>query len=792
MKKKVKVLLLCIALANGLACFAQQSKKEEIAKKFEDYFLLERENIHAHFDKNVFLTGESVWFKGYVFHRKYNIPFFSCVNIFANLIDENGTILETKLLYGNLGDFTGNFKLDSSLKSGKYYIQFYTNWMNNFTEDESAVYDITVINEETGIPSYLTENAEAEVNITLKPEGNFISDCTNTIGVHITGCDNTPLNIDRAKVLNDKKEEIKEIPLNKLGYGKFDISANTTIGYTLQIELNGKIYSQPLPPVQAKGIAIDINSHVMADKTIIKLKTNSFTYSDIKGKTYFIAINKDNRTSIIDFSFNDNQLEQTILLQNKDLFEGVNTLRILDNNLQEIGQRLFYIHPKNIVNADIKKTFDDNGTVEFKGKINNGNMMSLSVSVIPANTISISEKEDIYGDFLISPYIDGQVKTTAKQYLSDLSRTSKYELDLFLMSQTSKYNWNNIKSNPPKQNYTFDIGLSLKGIINKKKSLKGYYVQISSIKGLLDERTYVINNNEFYLNNIIIPDSCNVSFSLMKPGQKPEILKLTPTVSNNIRPFNKPYKPVKVSCINYTTSADSEIALPKYASKSVMLENITIDGDAKKKLKYARGSGNGLLRGYKISEDDAISFFYLLDFIRYHGFDVTKTPMGDINITGRTVNTFQGQPTTPMVYMNTWLLMSFDVLDGIQTSEVEELYINQHIAVPGVDNKMGIIKIYLKPGGGFKSKSKKPEASFLIKKGFEENSEFKNSEYLSTYDDIGFQNFGLIDWHPTIITDDKGEFSFSVPKLYSGSVKILIEGIGPDGKMISEIKTVNL
>ena len=791
MKKKIKALLLCIALANGLVCFAQQSKKEEIAKKFEDYFLLERENIHAHFDKNVFLTGESVWFKGYVFHRKYNIPFFSCVNIFANLIDEKGTVLETKLLYGNLGDFTGNFKLDNSLKSGKYYIQFYTNWMNNFTEDESAVYDITVINEETGIPASLTKNAEAEINITLKPEGNFISDCTNTIAVHVTGCDNIPLNIDKAIVLNNKGEETKEITLNKLGYGKFDISVNNSADYTVQIELNGNKYSQPLPPIEAKGIIMDVNSYIMADKTIIKLKTNSFTYNDIKGKKYYVVINKDNKTSVIDFSFNDNQLEQTILLQNKDLFEGVNTLRILDTDLNEIGQRLFYIHPENTVNTDIKKTFDDNGTVEFKGKVNSGNM-SLSVSVLPANTMSISEKEDIYGDFLLSPYIDGQVKTTAKQYFSDLSRTSKYELDLFLMCQTSKYKWNNIKNNPPKQNYTFDIGLSLKGIINKKKSLKGHYVIISSFKGLLNERAYVTDNNEFYINNLIVPDSCSVSFSLVKPGQKPEPLKLTPQVSNNVRPFNKPYKPVKVSCINYTTDSDSEIALPKYNSQSVMLENININADASKKLKYARGSGNGLLRGYKISEDDATSFFYLIDLIRYHGFDVNRTQMGGIEITGRTRNTFNGQPTTPMIYMNTWQLMSFDVLDGIQTTEVDELYINQHMPVPGVDNKMGMIKIYLKPGGGFKSKKKQTETAFLIKKGFEENKEFKNSEYLSTYDDIGFQNFGLIDWHPTIITDDKGEFSFSIPKLYSGKVKILIEGIAPDGKMVSEIKTVNL
>src|SRR5690606_40429978 len=87
--------------------------------------------------------------------------------------------------------FTYTTLFRSSLKSGKYYIQFYTNWMNNFIEDKSSVYDITVINEETGIPASLTKNAETEVTITLKPEGSFISDCTNTIADRKSTCLNS-------------------------------------------------------------------------------------------------------------------------------------------------------------------------------------------------------------------------------------------------------------------------------------------------------------------------------------------------------------------------------------------------------------------------------------------------------------------------------------------------------------------------------------------------------------------------------------------------------------------------
>ena len=144
-----------------------------------------------------------------------------------------------------------------------------------------------------------------------------------------------------------------------------------------------------------------------------------------------------------------------------------------------------------------------------------------------------------------------------------------------------------------------------------------------------------------------------------------------------------------------------------------------------------------------------------------------------------------------MVWMDNMQVISFDILLNIQTADVDELYINQHAVVPGVDNRMGRIKIYMKKDFSYRQKGN-PETTFIIKDGFEKIEPFKNSEYINTYDDSGFENFGLIDWQPLITTDEKGEFSFSIPKLYFGQVKILIEGMSPDGKLISEVKTITL
>jgi hypothetical protein len=138
------LLFLVLIVANGFS--QSNNSKQQIVQHFENYFALERENMHLHLNKNTYLTNESIWFKGYVYNKKDKLPFFFTTNIYVVLHDENGTKIETKLLYANAGCFSGNFVLGEHLKTGKYYLHVYTNWMNNFKEDESGKFELNIIN----------------------------------------------------------------------------------------------------------------------------------------------------------------------------------------------------------------------------------------------------------------------------------------------------------------------------------------------------------------------------------------------------------------------------------------------------------------------------------------------------------------------------------------------------------------------------------------------------------------------------------------------------------------------
>ncbi|WP_297332086.1 hypothetical protein [Flavobacterium sp.] len=786
--KKTLYIFIFISCITPYLTLAQEAKKEEISKVLNDYFFLERENIHAHFDKDVFLTDEKVWFKGYLYHRKTGKPFYSCINIFANLIDDSGKVLDSQLLYGNMGTFSGSFQLQPDMPTGRYYVQFYTNWMNNFSEDESFVKEIRVINKNA--PSLLNAPNYSQINIALHPEGGkLIAGVANSIGINVTDCNNRPVTVlEEAYLIDSQGTVLKTVAINDKGFGKFDYVPETGKVNTLKVKVNGTEHSQPLPYPQLTGIALEVNSFAMPGKTIVKVRTAK---TDKNNNSLFLVAHKDEKSVIFDVKFDSGKNEEVLVINNTDLFEGLNTIRILDGNLNELANRVFYIYPKtNSNNINLSYTKDAQGNIELSGDVYAPNM-NLSISMLPSNTLTVNEESDIYNSLLLAPYLYSSQGIAARNYLSDANRRNQYELDLFLMGKSSKYKWANIKSNPPSSTYTFDIGLALKGKINQNIPGSGKYkLRVSSLSGQLDEIVEIDNNNEFYLDHLILADSTKLDFILLKGDEKKEV-KLYPQIFNNKRTYNKSYKPVASLCTDTNTAVAGQFPeLPDYLAptNATMLQEVKIEADPTR-LKYKTAFGNSQLRPYKITETDSRSFFYITDLIRYHGFDVTING-GSVSITGRSVRTINGQKTTPMIYIDNIIVMDYDILFMMQTSDVDEFYVNQHATVPSVDNREGIIKIYMKKNISSKAKTKSP-TSFMVAEGFSIIDTFKNSQYLSTTTK-GFENFGIIGWEPIIATDEKGHFKVSMPYSQQDSVKVLIEGIGPDGRIISQVKTISL
>lgn len=770
----------------SIAVSAQENKVEKIAKATADYFFLERENIHAHFDKTIFFTNETIWFKGYIYHRKKALPFYNTTNVYANLIDETGKVVDSRLFYSNLGTLSGYFNLDRKYKSGKYYIQLYTNWMNNFAEDESFVQEVTIINENDN-PASVIGKKPAAINISVSPEGGkIIKGVTNTVGISVTACGGKPIPVTTANVLDKNGRTIATVQLNSMGNGRYDIPANMQPA-KIRVEYNGKAHEQPLPPTEASGITLSVNNYAVAGKVMIKMRTNPDMLTAVTGNVLYLVIQRDEKAQVFEVVFVGNEPEQTLVLPSEQLYTGMNTLRLLDENLNELSSRLVYNYPSQTLSADVSPAGrTEIGNLKYTGKSQPN--MNLSITVLPETTLGIDSKNDIYGSLLIAPYIKGGEKAAGNYYLGKPSKVKHYELDLFLLGQQPKHSWFSIINSPPKPVFTFDMGLQLKGKVPVKVKKKEYRVRLVSAQPFLDEYTGIGDNNEFSYKNIIVFDSASVQFKLASIADKKDTKDFLPglQVLHARKPFGKPYSPAppcEMEPID-TSAVTDDYMPPKFYKETIVLETVKVEA---KRLKYQNIHGNTSLNGYKI-EDNISGFQSIITWLGfYSNFNVVDNNV-DISITGRSRTTINGAPSSPVIFLDNVQVFDLSLLRSIYMSDVDEVYMSSTAIVSSIRNNQGIVRIYMKKNPGkVKTSTSKSE---LVKNGFASFKRFENVQYMST-SDKAFENFGLVDWHSVVMTKEDGTFSFSIPVTSQKTVKLLIEGMSTDGKIISEIKTIS-
>ncbi|ESU23341.1 hypothetical protein FEDK69T_15030 [Flavobacterium enshiense DK69] len=788
--KKLVFLVIALTLQNSVFSQAEINQShEKINDALTEYFKLDRENIHLHLNKNIFLTSDEIWFKGYIIEKKNKKPYFLTSNVLISLFDEKGTKIKTHLFYAENSIFEGNIKLDENISTGKYYLQVFTNYMNNFSENESSVFEVKIINPKDGktIPNSSIVNLKT-LKTEFFPEGNvFLEGTSNTIAVKISDCNGNGISVKDGEILNPKGETITNFSTNALGYGKFEITQTKSELYKAVFKINDTKIEEKLPFPESSGITFSANNYTFENKTTLKIKTNSKSLDQYKNEPLTLVIQQDDYSSYVPFSFKDNNTEQLLALPNENFLNGINTLYLVDKNHKKVAERIIYKPLKFERNIDLKVIRKQNDSIVISGTstILSG---TLSVSVLPAGTKSLAEKKTIYNSFLLDNQLS-EKSPDGNQLLSDFSKRKHYELDTYLMCQKSKYNWQTMLTSSPQKKFDFDNGLTIKGTINIPVNDKDSKVEINSLTSQLSELSPINEKNEFYFKNILVSDSTLVHFSLLDKKNRRIELKSAAQVLNNNRTFIKPFKTTQNNCPETTinNTENSSFHFPKIA-KAIQLDTITIGTKEKKtQLKNLKRFNNAMAKGYKVTDADASRD--ILQYIAANGYDVSIQGL-TVRIIGRRSTSFLGTKS-PAIYIDDTPVPDFSWLLGYSMSRVDEIYINKSGYGGGMDAANGIIRIYTKKTFGSNPRTRINSQSFLVKNGFEKLKQFTNPKYTS-YSDEGFVDFGTIHWEPNVETDENGIFKFSIPNYYVKTVKVVIEGIATDGQIISETKIIEI
>ena len=774
-----------LSLLFYIQSYCQNTENQEIIKKnIENYFHYDREIIHVHFNKTIFVNNEDIGFKGYIFSKNNSAPHLFTTNVQLVIYNMQNEVIEKQLLFTTLGTFDGVIHLNEKFKSGKYKFHFYTNWMNNFKEDDSFQQTIEIINKNESYSFESNQPIWNTAKVSFFPEsGVIINGIINRVGVKINDCNLKGITISEAIVTDSKSNEITKFSTNKMGNGNFYFIPISNETYTIKIHSDKMSVEVPLPKTNDNGMKISYNNHLSNNHLAISVNTNDSGVELYKNKKYILLIHQNGNSIQKVFTYNNNEREQILDFDKKYLSNGVNTIRVIDENQNEVAERLIYIYgtPKSNIKFEAKTIANDSILLSGKSDLKEGN---LSLSVLPQNNSCIGQKRSILGTFYLNAYLkDPEIETYPYYDLENNSRNQDMEL-LLLNQRRSKYDWNDIKSNPPKMTYRFTKGVTISGKVEKKLSQKSKYkISLISLKDKVFDETTIDENNEFKFENYFAQDSTVFLFQMLNEKNIAIYSKMAVKLMRNDTLIKQPLLDEKLNCPPIKKS-ENNFTFSKSDREIINLSEVKIKNNYKKQVfTHNNEVGSSSATAYKIDEN---SFGNVLEFIGRNGYK-TGISQEDNNayIRNPRNGAFSEKGAAPAVYIDNEIVFDLNLLYSLYLNEVDEIYIDK-TGFSSASGSSGIINIYLKKGmknDYFRTKY----TSLIVTKGFSKNNNFKNSQFETQKE---FYSFGTLGWYSKIALNNSTNFEVTFPRGNQSEIQVLLEGFSNDGQLISEISKI--
>jgi hypothetical protein len=262
---------LFIALIAFPAVHAQQidSMINQYGEKFP------QEKIYVQFDKPAYNTGETIWFKAYLFAGIAPSPVSR--NLYAELIDPTGKVLQQKVMPIYEGSSAGFFDLPASLNNSTLTFRAYTSWMLNF--DSAFLFNKTFrILNKTAVSAATAAAAKqpaagtaaskqpaataakqpaSTTTLRFFPEGGDLVTGLESV-IAFKAADMYGLPVSVTGVVKDAGgAQVANFESTHDGMGRFSLEPQAGKTYIAEWQDEKKqTYKTPLPPVKSSGVVL--------------------------------------------------------------------------------------------------------------------------------------------------------------------------------------------------------------------------------------------------------------------------------------------------------------------------------------------------------------------------------------------------------------------------------------------------------------------------------------------------------------------------------------------------------
>jgi hypothetical protein len=759
-----RIITFCFLLASFSHIHSQQSADKALQYINEN---LSQENIYILTNKDLYLSGETLWFNAMVF-RNFSISDNS-TNFFIELYDKNKKQILRKRFPIFNGVVQGSFQIPENLGENIYFVRAYTPMMSNLNEDFQYIKQIPIYNPSS--PRKLVADKSSSWSATVHPEGNsFIAGNQSKIAIRLHNIGTPPSQWEGYVIEKDHPE--KKIATFKgldENVAVFSLSPEKDKIYEAIItDNNGLQKSVTLPKALEKGVGLQVISEKDNVKYKIKNTGESIPY-------YTVIANIGDQ---LVYKAKVNQLKDSFqAIPTNQLINGILQLTVFDDKENVLVSRMCFVMPQhlNMVAPEVKSEII---SVE-KRALNSleikplKDIINYSVTVFDPEFKKSLQDENLLSSLWLTSVIKSKIDRPA-QYFTEKRNTEA--LDALLISEQWKsFDWKEIIAgnypsiiNNPSKYISYKGRVTLNAKPAPQQDLIMFIEGGKSGSEVLQVETD--SNGEFFFDNMLFEKPIKITYQFN--GANAALKSRTNVFVNPVNTFIPLKKELPAiegyQLVDRTSDSSqpaeinkiiaSQKAKKEYDEKIITIEEVKLKAK-KKNLKDELNNklSSPLYRSMSetvfdfVNENQSLSSQNILQWLQGRA-------------AGLTINYENGIPTPYIrqakanVYLDE-MLTDASTLTGLSSDNIAMVKIIKDGAIGMSGGGSGGVLIYTKRGDTkpvtkTNSLSEMVNLNFFVMEGYNQSEEYPDSDYgNSELSKISSDYRPVLYWNPNMEID---------------------------------------
>jgi hypothetical protein len=436
-----KIVLNCFALfiLSLFASKVQAQVYDSVLNVYEEQFPTEK--IHIHFDRTIYNTGETIFYKLYVLTGSELTSVSK--NIYVVWYDTSGNYIKQTVAPLFQSSAKGSFEVPSNYKGDFLRIKAFTRWMLN--EDSVFIYEKTIpVN--SGVITKSKTNTTPKTRVEVFPEGGVLVNGLNSkVAFKATNGSGIPVFV-KGFLINDKNKILDTLKVAHDGMGVFQLMPIAGENYQLSwTDENAQKGVTAINPAKKDGVILKLSMD--NEKAYAQVERTLDVPQNYKQMKLLVHQNQ-HLIYTVDFKGEERQVQRAGLPID-ELPTGIVQFSLFTSDWLPLAERILFVNNRlHEFNAKLSvqlSNMNKRGKNVIEVLVTDTSAANMSISITDASIV-MPEQQNIYSDFLLSNDIRGKVFQPAYYFSSDADSIAAH-LDLVMLTNGwRKFDWDKIKS----------------------------------------------------------------------------------------------------------------------------------------------------------------------------------------------------------------------------------------------------------------------------------------------------------------------------------------------------------